>query len=135
MPTRRQRRVSELIHRELSLLLMREARDPRLAGITITGVDITPDLLLARVHFTVLGDAESESEALAGLQHANGFLRTELAGRVQLRSVPELVFKVDTSAAYGRRIDELLDQVKSDPEGASEPSASLDGSDDAGSAP
>lgn len=112
MPTRRQRRVSELVHRELSLLLMNAARDPRLAHVTITDVDVTPDLLLARVYFTVLGDAEAEREALAGLEHANGFLRTELASRVQLRYVPQLVFQVDRSAAYGRRIDELLAQIE-----------------------
>jgi ribosome-binding factor A len=111
---------------------MREARDPRLAGVTITGVDITPDLLIAHVHFTVLGDAESESEALAGFQHAGGFLRTELAGRVQLRFVPELIFKVDRSAAYGRHIDELLDQIQSESEGSEESMDSADGAADAG---
>jgi ribosome-binding factor A len=112
MQNRRQRRVAELIHKELSVLLMLEARDPRLAGVTVTGVDVTPDLLLAHVYFTVLGDAEAESEALAGLNHASGYLRTELASRVQLRFVPELSFAIDKSAAYGRRIDQLLDQLK-----------------------
>lgn len=112
MPTRRQRRVSELIHRELSLLLMLEARDPRLSGVTITDVSVTPDLLLARVYFTVLGDADDEKQARAGLEGAGGFLRTQLAGRVRLRFVPELVFEVDGSSAYGRRIEELLDQLK-----------------------
>jgi ribosome-binding factor A len=112
MPTRRQRRVSELIHRELSMLLMLEARDPRLAGVTITGVEVTPDLLLARVHFTVLGDKDAQQEALVGFEHAGGFLRTELAGRVRLRFVPELDFQLDKSAEYGRRIDELLEQAK-----------------------
>jgi ribosome-binding factor A len=111
MPTRRQRRVSELIHRELSWLLMREVRDPRLADLTVTEVRVTADLLLARIYFSVLGDAEAEKEALAGLESAGGFLRTQLAGRVRLRFVPELVFEVDRSAAYGRRIDELLDQI------------------------
>jgi ribosome-binding factor A len=114
MPTRRQRRVSELIHRELSKLLMLEARDPRLADVTITGVTVTPDLLLARIYFSVLGDQMARKEALAGLENANGFLRTELASRVRLRFVPELIFEEDTSAEYGRRIDELLDLVKDD---------------------
>ena len=114
MPTRRQRRVSELIHRELSKLLMLEARDPRLVGVTVTSVTVTPDLLLARVHFTVLGDQVAKKEALAGLEHANGFLRTELASRIRLRFVPELVFEEDKSAEYGRRIDELLELVKDD---------------------
>jgi len=114
MPTRRQRRVSELIHRELSKLLMLEARDPRLAGVTITGVTVTPDLLLARIHFAVLGDQMAKKEALVGLERASGFLRSELAGRLRLRAVPELVFMEDRSAEYGRRIDELLEQLRED---------------------
>jgi ribosome-binding factor A len=112
MPTRRQRRVSELIQRELSLLLMRQVRDPRLAGVTITDVEITPDLQLARVYFSVLGEPEEEAEALAAFQHAGGFLRSELASRIQLRFVPELVFGVDKTSAYAQRIDELLEQVR-----------------------
>jgi ribosome-binding factor A len=111
VPTRRQRRVAELLHRELSLLLMHEVRDPRLEGVTITGVDITPDLMLARVYFALLGDETQAKEALAGMDHAKGFLRTQLAGRVQLRLMPDLVFALDKSAAYGQRIDELLDQI------------------------
>ena len=111
MATRRQRRVSELIHREMSLLLMREVRDPRLSDITITEVRVTPDLLIARIYYTVLGDAEQETEAAAALDSAVGYLRTQLAGRVRLRLVPELVFQLDQSAVYGRRIDELLDQI------------------------
>ena len=111
MTTRRQRRVAELIHRELSLLLMREVRDPRLAEITITEARVTPDLLSTRVFFTVLGGEEAQKEALAGLESASGFLRTQLADRVQLRFVPELSFELDRSAEYGRRIDQLLEQV------------------------
>ena len=111
MATRRQRRVAEQIHRELSLLLMLDAGDPRLADVTITAVDITPDLLLARVFFTVLGDDDRVSDAQAGLQRATGYLRTQLAARVQLRLIPHLMFEFDKSAAYGRRIDELLDEL------------------------
>jgi ribosome-binding factor A len=114
MPTRRQQQVSELIHRELSQLLWREARDPRLADVTITDVRITPDLLLARVYFSVLGGAEEEKAAQAGLERATGYLRSQLAARVQLRLAPELVFEVDRSAEYGRRIDQLLDEISAE---------------------
>jgi ribosome-binding factor A len=114
MNTRRQRRVSEAIHRELSLLLMREVRDPRLSDITITDVRVTPDLLIARIYFTVLGDTDAEQEALAALEHAGGFLRTQLVAQVRLRFAPELTFEVDKSVAYGRRIEELLDQIAKD---------------------
>jgi ribosome-binding factor A len=101
-----------LIHRELSLLLLHEARDPRLGSVTLTGVEISPDLLLARVYFSVLGGEDEEKEALAGFAHASGFLRSELAARAQLRYVPELSFELDTSLAYGQRIDQLLDQIQ-----------------------
>jgi ribosome-binding factor A len=114
MNTRRQRRVAEAIHRELSLLLMREVRDPRLSDVTITEVRVTPDLLIAHIYFTVLGDSEAEKEALAALEHAGGFLRTQLAAQVRLRFAPELTFEVDKSVAYGRRIEELLDQITKD---------------------
>ena len=124
MPTRRQQRVSELIHRELSQLLWREARDPRLADVTITEVRITPDLLLAHVYFSVLGGAEEEKAARAGLEKASGYLRSQLAARVSLRLVPELTFEVDRSAEYGRRIDQLLEQIsaESHPDDETDPS-------------
>lgn len=123
MPTRRQRRVSELIHRELSLLLMREVRDPRLADVTVTEVRVTPDLLIARVYYSVLGDAEQEKEVAVALESAKGYLRTQLAAQVRLRLAPELVFHFDESAKYGRHIDELLAQVAEDlePKDGSEP--------------
>ncbi len=90
---------------------MREVRDPRLANVTITEVRVTPDLLIARVYFTVLGGSDQQREAMVALDRANGFLRTQLAGQVRLRLAPELIWELDTSAEYGRRIDELLDQV------------------------
>ena len=124
MATRRQRRVSELIHRELSMLLVREVRDPRLADVTLTEVRVTPDLQLARVYYTILGDAEEARAAGAALESAGGYLRTQLGARVRLRLVPELVFQLDQSAAYGRHIDDLLAQI-------SEGNESKDGSDPA----
>lgn len=111
MATRRQRRVAEQIHRELSMLLMRKVRDPRLEEVTITEVRITPDLLIARVFFSVRGEEEERREALAGLESAVGFLRTQLGARIRLRSVPELTFELDESAEYGRRIEELLAEI------------------------
>jgi len=112
MPSHRQRRVAEQIHRELSLLLMLDARDPRLADVTITAVEMTPDLMLARVFFTVMAEGDKEvSEAKAGLERATGFLRTQLAARLQLRFMPHLTFELDKSAVYGRRIDDLLNKL------------------------
>jgi ribosome-binding factor A len=111
MPTRRQRQVAELVHRELSSLLLFEVRDPRLEGLTITEVRVTPDLLLARIFFTLLDKESPVQEAQSALESASGFLRSKLGARVRLRSVPELVFMHDSSAAYGQQIDALLDQI------------------------
>ncbi len=112
MTTVRQRRVAEMLHRELSQLLLYHVRDPRLLGITITDVEVTRDLQLARIYFTVLEAEDGGKEALANLERAKGFLRSQLASRVELRVMPELVFYLDESAIYGRRIDALLDQLR-----------------------
>ena len=123
MTTRRQRRVSELIHRELSTLLLFEVSDPRPAAITVTDVDVTRDLQLARVYFTVFGGDDEKAEALAAVHNATGFLRTQLAAKVELRLVPELVFALDQSAEHGQRIDELLNQLKESDYAPDEPEA------------
>jgi ribosome-binding factor A len=120
MPTRRQRRVSELVRRELSLLLLHQVRDPRLSSVTITGVDVTQDLLLARIYFRTIG-TDQMAEAAAGLEHASGYLRSQLAARIQLRYAPELVFVPDLSAEYGQRIDALLDQLEEGGQSQDEP--------------
>lgn len=112
MTTRRQLRVAEQIHRELSTLLLFEARDPRLAGVTITGVDVTPDLLIAHVYYALLGTEEDKSAAMVALEHAKGFLRTQVAERIQQRFAPELIFRLDRSGELGDRIDRILDRLK-----------------------
>jgi ribosome-binding factor A len=94
------------------MLLLQGVKDPRLAGVTVTAVEVTKDLLLARVYFTVFEAEDEGKEAQAGLEHAKGFLRTQLAERVELRFVPDLIFAQDKSAQYGQRIDALLNQLK-----------------------
>ena len=112
MTTRRQLRVAGQIHRELSTLLLFEARDPRLVGVTITGVDITSDLLIAHVYFTLLGTEEEKSGAMAALEHAKGYLRTQVAARIQQRLAPELHFHLDRSGEQGDRIERILDRLR-----------------------
>ncbi len=110
MKSRRQQRVAGLIHEELGSLLMFEVRDPRVALVTLTGVDMTPDLRRAHAYYTVLDDAVAE-EAQRGLESAAGFLRRALAARLQLRHTPEIVFSLDRGEIQGRRIDALLDEI------------------------
>lgn len=110
MPTLRQARVGEMIKRDLAEILMRDMRDPRLALVSITDVDVARDFTIAKVFISVLGDPKDKADALRALQGAAGFLRGRLGGMLDLRSVPALVFRYDTGIERGLRMNELLKQ-------------------------
>jgi len=105
----RLRRVADQIQRELSVLLHVELKDPRVGLITLTGVEVSPDLAHAKVFFTTLDGAQSLEGKLAGLEHAAGFLRTQLGRRLRLRVTPELHFHYDASIERGARLSQLID--------------------------
>jgi ribosome-binding factor A len=109
-------RVADLIKAELSDILLKQIRDPRIGSITITGTKVTDDLRLAKVFFVAMGKDAVEPEIQKGLEKATGFLKRELGKRLQLRFVPDLIFKVDPSFAYGHRIDRLLSQIHGETE-------------------
>jgi len=111
MNDRRQRQVAELIHQEISLLIQRQVRDPRLGSITVTGVEVTPDLRLAHIYVSVLGGDYEEAQALVGLKSAAGFFRHELGSVLTLRFIPELSFRLDKTLEQALRIDQLLDAL------------------------
>jgi ribosome-binding factor A len=115
----RTQRIGDQIRAELAEILLRELRDPRVKLATISRVEVSPDLGHALVRVSVLGDEDQRLAAVAGLEHARGFLRRELAHRLSLRTTPELRFLLDRGAEHSQRIDELL--------------AGLDGSDRHGS--
>jgi ribosome-binding factor A len=104
-------RVADLIRTEISDLLLKQVRDPRIGAVTITGVKVTDDLRTARIFFVELGKDQCSEEVRAGLGKAAGFLRRELGRRIRLRSVPELLFSYDPSFAYGDRIERLLSEI------------------------
>jgi ribosome-binding factor A len=112
-------RVNELLRAEISELLLREVKDPRVAQgmVTITEVQVSPDLRRAVVYFSHLGTDEERRAALEGLQHSAAFLHRELVHRLSLRSVPELVFKFDPSIERGARLAELINQVSAERRG------------------
>jgi ribosome-binding factor A len=109
--SRRSSRVSDVVRAELSRLVLTEAHDPELRRVTITDVEMPPDLKSARVYFSCLGgDAEREKAADA-LRRAAGYLRREVGQRCGLRYAPELKFVSDRSLEQGARVEELLHQV------------------------
>jgi ribosome-binding factor A len=110
--TRRTEQVGDLLKEELSRLLEREAKDPHIGFVTLTDVEVTPDLRTARVYFSVLGDEQAMQESLEALERARGFLRRELSQRLTIRYVPELHFLLDRSIERGQHIANLLRQVR-----------------------
>jgi ribosome-binding factor A len=111
MGKRYQRRVSELLHIHLSNLLKRRIKDPRLANVTITDVEVTPDAARANVYFSVFGGEDVRDEAQKGLRSAAGWLRRELGQHLRLRNTPELIFRYDDSVERGERIEAILDEL------------------------
>ena len=104
----RAQKVADQIQRELSEILHRELRDPRVGMITLTGVDVSPDCTHATIYFTCLDSAHVE-QAGTGLRHAAGFLRSQLGRRIKLFTTPELHFKYDESIERGARLSQLID--------------------------
>jgi ribosome-binding factor A len=107
----RSRRIADQIQRELSAIIRSELRDPRAGMITLTDVQVSPDHACATVFFTVLGESGKAEDTAEALEHATGFLRTRLARRVKLRSVPQLQFRYDTSVERGVRLSHLIDDA------------------------
>jgi ribosome-binding factor A len=105
-------RVADLIQREISDILLRQVRDPRIRAVTITGVKVTDDLRTAKIYFVELAQDTIHAQTLDGLEKATGFMRRELGKRLQLRCVPDLIFREDASFAYGSRIERLLTEIK-----------------------
>lgn len=113
----RQERTAEQIQQLLSELFLRAVSDPRVAGVTITEVEIDRELQYATVYVNALGDETREDEVMAGLQSAAGFLRRELAGSMDLRTAPILRFQWDPRLRYVEEVDKLLKEldIKPDP--------------------
>ena len=105
---RRPERVAEAVLRELSTLLYRDLKDPRLAGVTLTEVKVTPDLRHARVYFSHLEGAARAKAAISGFRSASGFIRQKIGRGLGLRYSPELDFEFDASVERAARIDALL---------------------------
>ena len=108
----RPERVAETIKREMAEILSRKMRDPRLGGmISVTDVEVTPDLSMARIYVSVLAEGEERDQALAALARSQGFVRHELAPRLGLREMPSVRFVLDTSIERGARVEELLRRI------------------------
>ena len=113
MPTSNNRlnRIDEEYRKELSQIIDRELKNPNITGmISVTKVKVTNDLKYAKVYVSIL-NSKNIKDTLAGLKKSSGFIRSELAKRVNLRNTPELIFELDESLEYGARIDSILKEI------------------------
>lgn len=105
-------RVNVEVQKELSYLISREIKDPRIHPMTtVVSVEVAPDLKTAKVYISVLGDDEAKESTYEGLRSAAAFMRRELARRLNLRNTPELTFVMDQSIEYGVNMSKLIDDV------------------------
>ena len=110
MPGDRLRRVNEAVRQVLSDAITQDLKDPRVGFVTVTAVDVSPDLRHARVFVSVLGDAAAREGSLEGLDAAHGYLQRRIAGELRLKNTPTLNFAIDDSIERGMRISELIDR-------------------------
>lgn len=107
-------RIAEQMKKELTDIISRKLKDPRIGFVTITDVEVSGDLQMAKVYISVLGDEAAAENSLKGLERAKGFIRSEIGSRIRLRIVPEIHFEMDASIAYGNRIEDLLRNLNRD---------------------
>jgi ribosome-binding factor A len=102
------------IQHEISVILSRDLKDKRIGFVTVTGVQMSPDLRHARIFVSAMGNKEEKDASLEALNHASGWIRHELGQRIRIKFLPEIVFIEDTSQEYGERIDKLLNEIRED---------------------
>ncbi|MDQ0161778.1 30S ribosome-binding factor RbfA [Bacillus alveayuensis] len=107
----RANRVAEQMKKELSDIIGRKIKDPRIGFVTVTDVRVTGDLQIAKVYISVLGNEEQKENTLKGLAKAKGFIRSEIGQRIRLRKTPEIHFEFDESIDYGNRIETLIKEI------------------------
>jgi ribosome-binding factor A len=109
---KRAARVADLIQIEIADILRKEIKDPRIGSLTVTDVNVSDDLRIAKVYFVEMAQDVCNEAMQEGLECAKGFIRKELGRRLQLRYTPEIIFRPDHSFAYGSRIDRILAELK-----------------------
>jgi ribosome-binding factor A len=120
MSRTRAERLAEVIKTEVSEIIQRDLKDPRIGFASITDVEVTADLRLARIYVSVLGDAAAKRRTMTGLERARGHVRSELGARLALRYMPEISFRLDESIEHGARVVSLIRKVAGEEPGESE---------------
>ena len=116
MSTRRRRQVGDLLRDEISFIIQRGLKDPRIGFASITRVEVSPDIRYATVYVSVLGTEEEQSQTMDALNSAAGFIRHELGPKLTMRNVPTLTFRLDRSMQHAENVARLLNEIDLPPE-------------------
>jgi ribosome-binding factor A len=116
MEKKRSDKVADLIQREISQMLLKSIKDPRIGFVTITKVNVSEDCRFAKVYFSVVGTLTERERSMKGLNSARGFVRKELGRRIRLRYTPEILFQFDPSIEYAIHMGELIQNIKQEKE-------------------
>lgn len=108
---KRNAKVGDQILRIMAGLLIEKVRDPRIEGVTLTGISLSKDLKHAKVFFSKIGTDDEKDNALAGLESATGYLKKQIAAQTDLRYVPDIIFEYDSTLETGDRIEKLLKKI------------------------
>jgi ribosome-binding factor A len=111
LPYKRSQRVGDLLRKEIADIIIYRLKDPRIGFITVTGVDVTDDIKLARVYVSIFQEGERKT-TLEVLNSAKSFVRSELSKRLRMKFIPSIEFRLDTSIEYGNKIEELLKEIE-----------------------
>jgi ribosome-binding factor A len=114
MSERRVVRVEQLLKKELSTILQRELKDPRIGFVTVTKVKVSADLGHAKAFISVMGDAETKERTMSGVASASGYVQRILGARIKMRSLPRIEFHLDDSVDQGFRIIEILNKIEAE---------------------
>jgi len=104
-------RVGDQILKEIAILLLNRVKDPRVQGVTVTGIKLSNDLRIGTVFFSIIGDKSEVERALAGLNSAKGFIKREIGLRMKLRYTPEIKFVYDPSLESGTHLDRIFEEI------------------------
>ncbi len=116
MEGKRSEKVADLIRKEISQMLVKSIKDPRIGFITITRVTVSEDCRFAKVYFSVAGTEEERESSIAGLDSAKGYVRKELGRRIRLRYTPDIMFQFDPSIEYAIHMEELIQSIHQEKE-------------------
>jgi ribosome-binding factor A len=111
MEGKRSEKVADLIQKEISQMLLKSIKDPRIGFVTITKVTVSEDCRFAKVYYSVTGTPEERKRSMRGLDSAKGYVRKELGRRIRLRYTPEIMFQFDPSIEYAIHMEELIQSI------------------------